>query len=137
MSEHNGSVYPAGYIDDGYTKEGFIEGDRNFHPPLTFAYRPALSKETLYIQRKVRELGGSEHVDECEKLCARFMAKHIIEWDLKDRSGIILDIEENILLNIEPHLSGKLFRIVAGVQASSAPSEEIRQLQEELADTKN
>lgn len=105
----------AGYIDDGYTQDAYLNGKERLHPPLRFKYRPALLEERLAIWDGT----GKPLLKICKQGAAQ-MEKKILEWDLKDRHGADVKITATNLLHLPSDMFLSLQDIVFGFQPCDA-----------------
>jgi hypothetical protein len=106
---------PCGFIDDGYTRSGTIPVDSRFHPELQFTFRPCTQSERVSIYYRISKFQETEDgLQRAEDLAHKTMATHIMTWDLQDRNYNSVEIAEETLSKLEPHLSQKLFRVIMG-----------------------
>lgn len=105
--------WPASFIDDGYTQDGFIAGVAGIHGPLKFTYRPMLPETRDRLLRSQQRDVAVGHKEAREEL-----AKSVVTWDLKDRAGTAVPKTAANIGRLRPLLQDKLFSIVAGQMAS-------------------
>jgi len=111
MSESNGV---SAFIDDGYTIDFFIRGEEGLYPPVRGKYRPMISTEILRSNDAVRKATDAAAG---EVVLAQWMAKRIIEWDIKNRDGEDVPISPETIIKMNPRLSKKLHELVYSVSA--------------------
>lgn len=105
--------WPASFIDDGYTEEGYIAGVAGIHGPLSFTYRPMLPETRDRLLRSQQRDIAAGHKEARTEL-----AKHVQDWDLKDRKGNAVPKTAANIGQLRPLIQDKLFSIVAGQIAS-------------------
>lgn len=98
------------YIPDGYIAKGYLKGERNgtsvLWEPLRFRYRPATAPEVEALNVIV-----SPAVAEQNKV--EFLAKHLVEWDLKHNNKI-LPISAEVLSRLIRGFRQGLMNIIDG-----------------------
>lgn len=109
------------YIDDGYTAETTIPAASGIHPAVKITYRPALAEERYQILR-VTDVDGKEHVGRLAKLVKR----HLEAWNVKDRKGNVVPIEESFIRRVQPALLGKITDIILGFSATAEEAEDAK-----------
>lgn len=109
-------MFESAYIEDGYTRKGYIIGERNIYPNVRFEYRPM-----LYADR--RTIMASYDNPNQKNIAAKATAKRIEKWDIKkpdrDEGGKIVgeklvEITESEILKLTPDLVDTMFFIIAG-----------------------
>lgn len=80
-------------IDDGYTLKGKIPGLPGVYPDVRFRYRLA---GPLAVSEYLSQAKGEPQFEAMVNLAA----KHLIDWDAKDRAGNRVPITENVLRKI-------------------------------------
>lgn len=118
-----------GYIEDGYTRKGFISGkekngDERPYPELRFEYRPMLYSERRKIMKKFDQPNQPDIV-------AGAIAEKLESWDLikpvrEDRKIVgeeVVEIRKEEILRVHPELMDTLFYIIAGTFASDPDPE--------------
>ena len=110
----------AGYIDDGYTRKGYIKPLDGFHEGLRFEYRPVTVVERSRILARVAACGGTkpEQIEKGVREASRCIVEKLTSWDLVNREGEAVKISEEGVSRLEPHLHGQLFDIITGTQPS-------------------
>lgn len=111
----------SGYIPDGYTIDGVIHADPGLYEEVAFSYRPMVSHERRTAYNGMRK-DALDNPVEAESIAARAMADHLVEWDLMNGEGKV-PIDRDHLLRLQPNLSAKLFRIIAGVIPPDYPED--------------
>ena len=115
----------CGYIEDGYTRPGFISdkeknGDDRPFPALRFDYRPMLYKD----RRKILKSFDSPNQP---LIAAEAIVARLPKWDLmkptRDESGKIIGeevvaINKEEMLRVHPELMDTLFNIICGITTS-------------------
>lgn len=113
----------TGYIDDGYTVDGYIAGVERLHPPCRFKYRQMLVKDRgKYLQQMAEGTGESAEI-----LGAKICAKHLQQWDIKDRAGRTVPISPDACLRVQPQLAKKIFSIIIGERSSDPDPNELEE----------
>jgi hypothetical protein len=99
---------------DGYTQKGFIKEELGLHPPLRFEFRPCTVDEGNAYADKVEGTSNKVSGIEAHKL----IAGKVISWDLQDRHGKRVPINEKNVSQISRALHLKVLSIVMGSRAS-------------------
>lgn len=111
---NNGTVH--GFIPDGYTYNGHVSAEPRLHPALSFRYRPIMQ-----LDRMKALIGESQNLITRENKIADLLSRHILEWDLKDPSGGVVERTSENMLRVHPTLYEKMYRIIALEMASDVP----------------
>ena len=114
MSEENGR--PKLFIDDGYTRDGFVDEEPGLHPSLSFKYRPVTLTER---SRLLFDVGAEAQPEQGDAVNAKAIAAHIVSWE-PDRPPTV----EN-LLKLHPAVSIKLVNVICGYMPSDSPPKTI------------
>lgn len=114
MSDSNGVL---GYIHDGYTVPGYIQGVPRLYPSLRFEYRPMLTQARTVVYRKIQTLNDPNKEEE---IAAKAIKAQVANWDLKDEKEVGVPLEIEHILRVQPTLFRRIFEIVAG---SAAPDQ--------------
>lgn len=111
--------WECGFIDDGYTEQGYIAQLDNVHPALEFEYRPALVKLADKITGLIQ--GERPDYERFIDAAAKAMAREpglLKSWSLRDAKGNAVQITEANLQRVRNLLFHKLWMIVAGQSPS-------------------
>ncbi|WP_397570663.1 hypothetical protein [Schlesneria sp. T3-172] len=128
---------PATYIDDGYTRDdGYIasaepakSGER-LHDSLSFSYRYATRMEVIKHDAECRIAMKNEETDptcalQAESLACKFVAEHVSDWDLTNRSGQGVPVSADACARMKSQVFSKLYSIIRGSMVSDPkPAEE-------------
>lgn len=133
----------AANIPDGYTRAGFIKGNGDLHPDVSFSYR-----RILYDDRDEVFRAGSTRAKTARAfntLLRNLVLKHLAEWDLKypqdhpdeKLRGTDMPLTEEVLRTEVPSLLwDRLYDVVSGRAPSdlkeTSDSEEVSDLVREL-----
>lgn len=109
-----------GFIDDGYTRQGYIKPLEPFHEGLRFEYRPVTISDRNRILSRVAACGGNkpEQIDKAVREASKAVVERVTSWDLKDSKGNVVTINEANVMRLESHLHGSLFDVITGTQPS-------------------
>ena len=103
-------LYPCPYIEDGYTAPFYLAGVERLYGPLRGVMRPMIAKErarlNAYIYGQDREAG--------DRKAEEAIAAHIVEWDLRDRTGCPVAVSPAAVERLHPLLGERLFLVVSG-----------------------
>jgi len=106
-------------IDDGFTLPGRIDPVAGLHEGLTFRFRPMLAEEFEEIEEAKEGMKARPGIH----LVAKAIAKHVCEWSEVDENGKPRPINFENVRRLHSMLP-RLYRIVAGRDASDLPDEE-------------
>lgn len=98
-------------VGDGYEITGRIRGVPRLYPSTTITYRPMTRTEINAQSKSI--IDSTDEVLQ-EKLASQAVAKHLKVWNLTDRSGATLPINEKTLLNLQARLFQRLYAIIMG-----------------------
>lgn len=118
MSATNGC---ASLINDGYTRDETIPACE-WHPAVSIKFRPFTYGEKRSVQERISfhvrnaatDVELEKGIAAGEKISSEAVAKHIVEWDVKDGDGNVVAVTASTILRLEPHLSAKLYNLVTG-----------------------
>jgi hypothetical protein len=127
-------------IDDGYTLDGFIQGQEGVFGDLNFRYRPVTPIAERRLAVKVSEVVNNSKIADDEKevqielLKVDMVLDHILSWDLKDREGASVDKGLGAVMVHFPGIRySRLLQIVRdGFASDRKPNQDTPQTQEEL-----
>lgn len=108
-------------IEDGLTLSASIPAKMPLHPAVNFKYRPALP-EDVYAYLRGPQTGGADEL----KAATKLLAKHLVEWDVTDKSGAPAPLTEETFRRLHQPILALMVNFVAGYTA-----------QEQEADLKN
>ncbi len=103
-----------GFIDDGYTEQGFVRGEPGLHPDVRFEWRPSVPEELDRYNADADRLKGTE----LRKHAARFLAAKLVSWDLRNGKGDVVPISLPNVLRLKDGLFMHLLRVTLGIRAS-------------------
>ena len=90
------------FVEDGYTESHTVPERAGIYARLAFTGRRAMASE---VQRVI---DGTANDEEREKRICSLLAKHIVSWDAKDRSGQPVPITDEVMGKIVPSLRSVL-----------------------------
>ena len=119
------SYLPDGYTrDDGYIAAAIPEasGER-FWEALEFTYRPATRLEWVTLDACVKialqnELFDSTCAYKAEQLACKFVADHVLQWNLKINQIHPVPVSQSACEHMHSGLFGRLYAIIRGSRAS-------------------
>ena len=107
---------PTAFIDDGYTEEATLAEVAGIFDAIKFTFRPMTTAEMSEFGQKVAKLTGIEFTKET----AKRMASKIVDWDVRNPKGELIEIKaDNIERLKEPAFIG-LWRIIQCDKAGGA-----------------
>lgn len=117
---------PSGFIDDGYTQTAHIEGIDGMYDAIDIEFRPMLAADRRVMFHRVegRVRLGDKGIDDAEELQAKEVAKRIVSWTLTDRHGAMVAINPANYRRIHPSLQGRIFSLVACLDAPEQGEED-------------
>lgn len=86
------------FIDDGYTHATTIEAEAGSNGPLSFTYRPALPEQVSKL------IDANDNDELYMKLAIDMLAKLLLGWDLKDRTGAVVKISRDNIARVNRKL---------------------------------
>ncbi len=98
-----------GFINDGYTETAVIVEVRGLYPRVQFRFRPMLIEERVEYFRAAEKMTGLQ----LRRYVARWLAKKMQDWDLKDQKGNVVPIAEDAMLKVKSRLFDRLFQIIS------------------------
>lgn len=113
-------MFESGYIEDGYTRKGFVLGLSNAYPDLRFEYRPMLYVERRKIMARFEQPGQ-------ELAAIKAIVPRLQKWDLmkpmrgdkKEIIGeVVVEITDKEVAQVHPDLLYAIFAIICGSTAS-------------------
>lgn len=111
----------TGIILDGYSIDFQIEADKDgYYPAVNLRFRPLSQIERVEVKQQIEKSGDPV---KAEKYAASVMAKQVLEWDLKDHTGADVERKAENFERLEPHLSGKIFNLVMGLEPAVSREE--------------
>lgn len=99
----------ANFIEDGQTRDGFIDAVPGLHEALGFSYRPMLPEEQAAHTDKADKFSGQKWI----QFTAAQLAPRIVSMD-----GQMGAVTAACLLRLQPRLFGRLRGIVLGIDPS-------------------
>ena len=122
----------TGFIPDGYVSKGYIEGVPQLYGELRFRFRPVLMEESS----EFFEQGARLKAREADRRTAKLLKDKMVEWDLKDLKGDLLDIDVPVLLRLNRRLFQRLAAIVLGTEPCDLDPQWSDEEQDEFVDRK-
>lgn len=104
-------------IDDGYTLKGFLPGLDGVYPDVRFRYRLA---GPLAVSEYLSQSKGEPQLAAMVSL----VAKHLVEWDVKDRAGNRVPIREDILRRVPFFALDKIAGMISGYMPADMEQDE-------------
>src|ERR1700733_5962891 len=112
----------VGYIDDGYTVNGYVKEAPGLYAAVSFTYRAATASDRAAVYGN-----GFDNLQADKKVerVAAFLAKAIKSWDLKNAKGEAEPHDSATLRKLPVTLYDRLQAIIFQLEASdSQPSHE-------------
>ncbi len=106
---------PCGYIDDGYTLDGYIKESPGIYPAVRFKYRPLTVEQRIRLFDGWSRLTALEHV----RKTTETLARQICGWDLADQHGRTVDCRDPAThRRLAPALHERLLDVICGSAAA-------------------
>ena len=105
----------CGYIDDGYTVNGYVKEAPGLYAAVSFTYRAATASDRAAVYGN-----GFDNLQADKKVerVAAFLAKAIKSWDLKNAKGEAVPHDSATLRKLPVRLYDRLQAIVFQYEAS-------------------
>jgi hypothetical protein len=110
----------CGFIDDGYTLDGFVKELPGIYSAVRFKYRP------LTVEQRVRLFESWSTLPALDQISRTTgaLAKQIVQWDMKDAKGRPIPCNEpRSFRRLSPPLHERLLDIVCGINAPDSDPE--------------
>jgi hypothetical protein len=103
----------ATYLPDGYTRERQI-GETEGRGGLHIAWRPMLAAERRRLNLQTVRLGarGPARVEAAARLAVAAVTARLVEWDLTDVTGRLIEITPDSVAALDPGLFEELYSAV-------------------------
>src|SRR5262249_51954232 len=98
------------YVQDGYTRRGFIAEAPGVHAAVRFTFRPARMQERSTLSEAT--MGTSSEAR--DRIVASFVAERIVTWDLADDDGREIAVRTESMSHLPPELFDALQAVVLG-----------------------
>lgn len=105
----------TGFLEDGYTIDGYIDAMPLMYPDVRFTFRPMLEEEI----NRFSEAYGAKPLDKYSGAVADALAERVKSWSIQNSKGSVVDISSANMKRLHPVLFKRLMGIVWG----SAPSD--------------
>jgi hypothetical protein len=102
----------CGFINDGYTLNGYLKEAPGIHPAVRFKYRP------LTVEGRIRLFDGWSALPALDQISrtTTMLAKQISQWDLKDaKGGAVSSAEPRNFRRLPPLLHERLLEVIGGI----------------------
>lgn len=103
-------------LEDGYTEGGIFFEKPGLYPRVEFTFRPMTIAEIVDYEKAANQLKGMN----LRRLAARCIGTHIKSWDLKDRAGVVLPLDDATVLRLKDVLFNRFFAVVSTQEAPDA-----------------
>ena len=108
-------------IEDGYTREGYIEAWEGVHDEMDFTYRPMLPNEVTRLERALEKSTDGSHGD----IIAGVLAKKLETWSEVDKDGEAILIDFKTVRRLPWLILATTSNIVKGTRASDLRKSEV------------
>lgn len=102
------------YINDGYTRSGYIAEVKGLHGELRFKYRPFLAEEDIVLAAATEQMNAASSY----RNYVAAVASRITEWSLADSAGNQVPINASTVTRLAIPVWYKLKAIMLGIQPS-------------------
>ena len=104
----------TGFIEDGYTLDGFVKELPGIYGAVRFKYRPLTVEQRVRLFENWASLPALDQISRTTGA----LAKQIVQWDMKDAKGRpIACTEPRSFRRLSPPLHERLLDIVCGINA--------------------
>lgn len=117
MRSDNNNNNECAWIEDGYTKDGYVARIEGLHPAISFRFRPMIQPERSRIQHEQKRAKTPE---ESEAMAAREIARRVTEWDITKANGDLVSISEKNVLRVQPNAFYAIWLQVLGATGPDA-----------------
>lgn len=114
------------FIDDGYNKDCLIKAVPGLYPDVRFTFRPATGSESEIIMGQTRR---EQNDDRNTTFMAQVIAKHVLEWDIKNAKGAQVEITVPNVRKLHPVVFQKVFSSILGLTPSDDASVQSKESQ--------
>lgn len=104
----------CGYIDDGYTLDGFIKEEAGLYPAVRFKFRPLTADEQIRNFSDWHKIAPSERSERSSQM----VASKVVSWDLKDSKGATVAIKAVNCKRLKYELSDRIVTILCDSRLS-------------------
>lgn len=104
----------SGFIEDGQEDDAYLAGVEMVYAPLRFTMRPMGRRDTNAHAAATKDKTD----DAYDAITNEWLAKKIVSWDLKTRSGKPVSITAENMGRLKQSLHTRLVAVVWGYQAS-------------------
>jgi len=119
------------YIEDGYTRECIIPERKHSYKACRIVFRPMTAIERTRATARIKLKRGIEPTEkslvDAENVANEYLAKHVVEWDLRNSQDSEVAITIESFEKLDPNLQGAIYHIVFGnyqlVEGVTFPSE--------------
>lgn len=114
----------ANFIDDGYTRDGYLAGRDGVYDPIRLKYRPQLHLDRA-IMLAAQGSGDAGAKSSCAAIY-RTIEKHVVSWDVVDSKGVPVPIRAASVARIVPEAVEAIVNLIAGFRASDPDPDQAR-----------
>jgi hypothetical protein len=94
--------------DDGYSESGVLFAVPGLYPSVRLEWRPMTQEVRAEYYKASEKLQDFP----LRRLAAGYLAKHLKSWDLKNRKGEALPVNQTNALRVKEKLFNRMFRVV-------------------------
>lgn len=105
------TIQTASFIDDGYTKRGYIKPEPGLHDGLLFSYRPMLAEQAEDLEAILKRVQGAPVI----RATCKAISEQLYEWSEVDSVKKPRPITEDSVRRLPRDLLTSLRHVIQGV----------------------
>lgn len=116
------------FISDGFTLDGYVidptakDDQSALFDPFSFVYRVATRMEVVRhdaeTEKLSRKIDDPDAAVKFERASCEFVARHIVSWEIKDKDGNDVPVNQDSVSRLQPYLFGRIYTIIRNTAVS-------------------